>query len=272
MSRRLRFLLILATLIAATIVAALLPSRSDVSLASVRQLWSDTLRDADQPGLRLTRLSASEEMQLGADLLRTTPWTEDPSAAPRLVRIAQRMLPHVHRGDIVYQFHVVQAPMINAFALPGGQILVTDALLGFVQSDDELAEVLGHEMAHVDLRHAVEHYQYQYRLGPIVELFHRLATMPFSADQELDADAEGLRLAIAGGYDPAAGPALFARMQQQFHETAKPPATTPAGEIAHSLGDALASYFRSHPPSEERARRLRDLAAAARSHQGARQP
>jgi beta-barrel assembly-enhancing protease len=170
------------------------------------------------------------------------------------------MLAHLHRGNITYQFHVVRAPMINAFALPGGQILVTDAMLGFVQSDDELAEVLGHEMAHVDLRHAVEHYQYQYRLGSLVELFHRLATMPFSADQELDADAEGLRLAIAGGYDPAAAPALFARMQQQFHETRSPHATTPAGEIAHSLGDALGSYFRSHPPSEERARRLRNLA------------
>jgi predicted Zn-dependent protease len=271
MNRRFRFLLILAMLIAATVAATLGPSRSGVSLASVRQLWSGTLRDIDQPGLRLTRLSASEEMQLGADLLQTMPWTEDPVAAARLVRVSQPMLPHVHRGDITYQFHVVHASMINAFALPGGQILVTDALLGFVQSDSELAEVLGHEMAHVDLRHAVEHYQYQYRLGSIVELFHRLATMPYSADQELDADAEGLRLSIAAGYDPAAGAALFERMRQQFHEAASPPPTTPAGEIVHSLGDGLASYFRSHPPSEERARRLRELAEGARRRQ-ARKP
>jgi predicted Zn-dependent protease len=272
MNRRLRFLTVLAMLIAATVVACLRPGQSGVSLASVRKLWSDTIRDADQPGLRLTRLSAGEEMRLGTDLLQTMPWTEDPSAKTRLVRVAQPMLPHVHRGDITYQFHVVRAPMINAFALPGGQVLVTDALLGFVQSDSELAEVLGHEMAHVDLRHAVEHYQYQYRLGSLVELFHRLATMPYSVDQELDADAEGLRLSIAAGYDPAAGPALFTRMQQQFHETASPHATTPAGELAHSLGDALAAYFRSHPPSEERARRLRELADGARKHQTARKP
>ena len=272
MSRRFRFLLVLAMLIAATVVACLRPGQSGVSLASVRQLWSDTLRDVDQPGLRLTRLSASEEMQLGADLLRTMPWTEDPVAAARLVRVSQPMLLHVHRGNITYQFHVVHASMINAFALPGGQILVTDTLLGFVQSDSELAEVLGHEMAHVDLRHAVEHYQYQYRLGSLVELLHRLATMPYSADQELDADAEGLRLAIAAGYDPAAAPALFERMQRQFHEPASPHATTPAGELAHSLGDALGSYFRSHPPSEERARRLRELADGARKRQAGRKP
>lgn len=265
MNRRLAFVFACALLIAATVFATLRPGRPDVSLASLRQLWSDALRDADQPGLRLTRLSAPEEMQLGADLLRTMPWAQDSSAAERVARVAQPMLSHVHRGDITYEFHVARAPMINAFALPGGQIVVTDAMLGFVQSDSELAEVLGHEIAHVDLRHAVEHYQYQYRLGPLVEMFHRLATMPYSADQEMDADAEGLRLAVASGYDAAAAPALFARMQQQMHEAPSPRATTPAGEIANSLGDALASYFRTHPPSEERVRRLRELSAAAHS-------
>lgn len=98
MSRRFRFLLVLALLIAATVVASLRPGQSGVSLASVRQIWSGTLRDIDQPGLRLTRLSASEEMQLGADLLRTMPWSEDPSATPRLVRVSQPMLPHVQIG------------------------------------------------------------------------------------------------------------------------------------------------------------------------------
>ena len=85
-------------------------------------------------------------------------------------------------------------------------MIVTTGMMGFVQSNAELAEVIGHEIAHVDLRHAVERHQFQYRLGPLVELFHRLITMPYSADQELDADAEGLRLASAAGYDPAAAP------------------------------------------------------------------
>jgi predicted Zn-dependent protease len=264
MNRRLVFVLVLAMLISATVVACLLPGRSDVSLSSLRQLWSDTLRDVDQPGLRITRLSAAEEMQLGAELVQAMPWAQDPAAAARVARVAQPMLPHVHRANITYQFHVVHDPGINAFALPGGQVLVTDGMLAFVKSDSELAEVVGHEIAHVDLRHCVEHYQYCYRLGSLVEIFHRLATMPYSADQETDADAEGMRLAIAGGYDPAAGPALFERMQKQSGEPSRARATTPAGELGHSLGEALASYFRSHPPTEERARRLRNLANAAR--------
>ena len=173
------------------------------------------------------------------------------------------MLAHVRRRAIAYQFHAIDEPLINAFALPGGQIIVTTGMLSFVESDSELAVAIGHEIAHVDLRHAVEHYQYQYRMGSLVELFHRLATMPFSADQELDADAEGLRLAIAGGYDAAAAPAIFARMQRKFHEGARLPATTPAGELAQSLGDALESYFRTHPPTEERAQRMAELAGRA---------
>ncbi|HTS31904.1 MAG TPA: M48 family metallopeptidase [Bryobacteraceae bacterium] len=261
MNRRVVFLAVLGMLIAATVVASLLPGRSEVSLSSLRQLWSDTLRDVDQPGLRLTRLSPAEEMKLGSDIVGSMPWAQDPAAAAHVAQVAQPMIPHVHRTNITYQFHVVHDPAINAYSLPGGQVLVTDGMLGFVQSNSELAMVVGHEMAHVDLRHCVEHYQYEYRLGSLVELFHRLATMPYSADQEIDADAEGLRLAIAGGYDPAAAPALFARMQKEFHETAPPRATTPAGEIAQSLGGALASYFRSHPPTEERARRLQNLAA-----------
>ena len=268
MKLRVRFLVVLGMLVLSTVVAALLPGGSDVSLASVRQLWSDTVRDADQPGLRLTRLSAAEEMKLGNQLVATIPWTQNQALEQQVARVARPMLPYLHRREIVYTAHVVNAPVINAFALPGGHVVVTDALLNFVQSDSELAEVMGHEMAHVDLRHAVERYQYEYRLGALVEIFHRLAALPYSADQELDADAEGMRLAIAAGYDPAAGAALFERMRKEFHESAKTPDTTPAGEIAHSLGDALASYFRSHPPTGERARRLRDLANAAQAHRG----
>ena len=257
-----RFGLVLALLVAATALVTVRSTRRAVSLRSLRQLWSDAVRDADQPGMRLTRLSDAEEMRLGEELIgaRGQGWVEDADALGRIGRVAERLLPHVHRRGIGYQFHLLESDAINAFALPGGQILVTTGMMGFVQSDAELAETLGHEIAHVDLRHAVEHYQYQYRLGFLPELFHRLLTLPFSADQEMDADAEGMRLAVEGGYDAAAGAALFERMRRELHEVEPERPTTPAGEIVHSVGDAVVSYFRTHPPSEERARRLRELA------------
>jgi predicted Zn-dependent protease len=58
---------------------------------------------------------------------------------------------------------VVASAEVNAFALLGGQVFVTRGMLGFVESEAELAAVLGHEIAHVDLRHCVERYQYEYR-------------------------------------------------------------------------------------------------------------
>ena len=115
----------LAVLIAAAVLATVHPGRSSVSLASLRQLWSDALRDADQPGMRLTRLTDSEETRLGEALVRNIPLVEDRGAEARMNVIAGAMLPHVRRRGIVYRFHVVAAPLPNAFALPGGQILVT---------------------------------------------------------------------------------------------------------------------------------------------------
>jgi predicted Zn-dependent protease len=259
-----RFALVLSALVAVTVLAAMHRAPSSVGLNSLRQLWSDALRDADQPGLRLTRLSDAEEMRMGTELAGNMPAAEDPAAVVRLTAIARPMLDHLRRRGIRYQFHITESSLVNAFALPGGQVIVTTGLLDFVRNDSELAEVLGHEIAHIDLRHAVGHYQYQYRLGPLVEVFHRLVTMPYTADQELDADAEGLRLMATAGYDPVAGAAVFDRMRKQAHEPPSPPrANTPPGELQQSLEGALVSYFRTHPPSEERARRLRELAARA---------
>jgi predicted Zn-dependent protease len=259
--KRARPLVVIGALALSTVLVAMRAGRSPVGLGSLRQLWSDALRDADRPALTVTRLSDEREMQLGAQLANEmlAQFPDDPAGAARVNAVGSRMLPYLHRKRIAYHFHVIQDGAINACAFPGGQIVVTTGMLAFVQSDSELAEVVGHEMAHVDLRHAVERSQYQYRLGDLIGAVHQLLTMPYAADQELDADAEGMRLAIAAGYDPKAGPQLFARMQQQLHEPAPAQADTPAGEVIYSLGDALVAYFRTHPPSEERARRLKQL-------------
>jgi predicted Zn-dependent protease len=182
-------------------------------------------------------------------------------------------LPHLRRHGIHYQFHVIDSPGINAFALPGGQVFVMRGLLEFVESEAELAAVLGHEISHVDLRHCVERYQYEAKLkkagvpelGWIVETAHRLVTLGFSPKQELEADAQGERLSVESDYDPDAGAALFARMKTRFHEPSRVQATTPAGEVTQAAGEAIGSYFRTHPRSEERVRRLNDMVARHRS-------
>jgi predicted Zn-dependent protease len=249
-----------------------------VSLDSAREIWSDVMRDVDEFGLQATRVPVHEEMDLGAKLAaEIKTWgAEDPKESAYVTDVAAEVLPYVNRKAMRYQFHVIQSPQVNAFALPGGQVYVLSGLLEFLQSESELAAVVGHEISHVDLRHCVERYQYELALKKVgagdaaglVNLAHGLMAIGYSQDQELEADAGGERLAISGGYDPDAAAAVFDRMKIKFGEQAAAPATTPIGEAGKAVWEALGSYFQSHPPSEQRARALREMAAKNRSSIG----
>ena len=135
-----------------------------------------------------------------------------------------------------------------------------------------MAAVLGHEIAHVDERHCVEQFQYALKLkkagaqgpGAAVDLARLLLQIGYSKYQEVDADAAGLRLAMEAGYHPDAGSAAMSRMAANQHEKPAARATTAVDEVGRALGDALGSYFESHPPSLERSRRLAALVARNR--------
>lgn len=270
--KRLQFSLVLGLLIGGAALATRGTPDPRVNLGSLTELWSDTLRDTDQIGMKLTRVSAADEMRTGAELAGRFASGEQRIAGQTYVgEVGATVAEHVSRREIRYQFHLIDSPAINAFALPGGQIFVTTGMLKFVDSEAELAAVLGHEISHVDLRHCIERYQYEITLGKFgapeagqtLELARRLAASSFTPDQELEADAQGLRMSIEAGYDPDAAAALFLRMQATLRESA--PATTPVGEVTQSIGGALESFFRSHPPSAERSRQLEDIVNRHRS-------
>jgi beta-barrel assembly-enhancing protease len=269
---KLQFYCVLGLLIGGAALATRGTQDPTVNLRSLTELWSDTLRDTDQIGMKFTRVSAADEMRMGAELAGR--FGEQKIAGNAYVgAVGQTVAEHVTRHEIRYQFHLINSPAINAFALPGGQIFVTTGMLNFVDSEAELAAVLGHEISHVDLRHCIERYQYEITLGKAgipeagqaLELARLLAAFSFTPDQELEADAQGQRMSIEAGYDPDAAAALFLRMQARLGEQTPPPATTPAGEITQSEGGALESYFRSHPPSAERARQLEEMVNRHRS-------
>src|SRR5580692_2850157 len=92
----------------------------NVNLDSVREIWSDVLRDADQFGLQATRVSAAKETELGRELAgREDSWGQEDAQDERYVTaVAGLLTPHVNRTGIVYHFHVIRSPEINAFALP----------------------------------------------------------------------------------------------------------------------------------------------------------
>lgn len=237
-----------------------------VDLSAATEVWSDVLRGLDRPGLRLTRVGAEREMRLGATLA-----AEYASGVPTadawqqyVTDVGAPLAANVRRRDIRYQFHAVVSPVVNAFALPGGHIFVTTGLLEFVQSEAELASVLGHEIAHVDLRHCIERFQYDMALGPVagtplagaVTLARGMMTIGYTRYQEIDADAYGADLAGGVRYDSAAAVTLLRRMAARDPASAERRSRTPVGEAAQALTDAMVDYFQTHPRPDQRTRRL----------------
>jgi predicted Zn-dependent protease len=167
------------------------------------------------------------------------------------------------RRDITFYFAIVEAPGPNAFAAPYGYIFITTGLLDLVQNEAELAFVLGHEIAHVELRHGLEQitagwYEQDKRsfdaiseqlsledgVGrsegekELAEWSHRLSDLVIQAKgrpQETDADRRGVELLASVGYNPAAATTFIERMM---------------GKLGARSGEV--DLFRSHPHLEER--------------------
>lgn len=121
-----------------------------------------------------------------------------------------------------YDFHLLADPRtVNAFALPGGQVFITEGLLKLLDTPGQLAAVLGHEVGHVIARHSAEHIAKQQLTqglttaavigadpsgggAQIAQMVGSLINMKFGRADELEADRLGLRLAAEAHYDPRA--------------------------------------------------------------------
>src|SRR5262245_42077298 len=186
-------------------------------------------------------ISASEEKKLGAEAAeeveRTVGLISDPRVVGYVRQVAGRMAKVAKRPDVAWQFNVTDDVEPNAFALPGGYVYVTRGLLALCNSEDELAGVIGHEMAHVLERHAARRAgaatpfavlfgvpaailgTVSPTLGGIVGGTGRLASSAalasYSRDQEREADDRGIALAARAGWDPAALAAFLQTLDRE---------------------------------------------------------
>lgn len=273
--RQQRLRLISICLLVAVAGVLLFLSRADngVSLESVLEIWADMVRDVDRVGLTITRVSVKRETEVGLkieeEIARRWPRRDDPALQAYVDEVGQTLVDHTQRKGIRYRFYIVNSPMINAHAVPGGGIYITTGMLAFLESEAELAAILGHEISHVDLRHSIERLQYELaarkiggtELGAVARLGYTLVGLSFSEQQELEADSSGIILSAKAGYDPLAANAIFDRLSQvekkggtQTGQTAKP--TLMLEELGITLVKALGQYFATHPPTETRIREL----------------
>ena len=138
----------------------------------------------------------------------------------KLHNIFNKVKENAERKDISYQVFLLDDTLLNAFTIPGGNVYVTTELMDFVESDDELAVILGHEIGHNENKHTLKHLQklsvaqklLGKDFGKIGATILDILTLPYGQPQELESDRAGVYLAYEAGFNPERGPDFFDRI------------------------------------------------------------
>ncbi len=155
-----------------------------------------------------------------------------------------------------YNIKILQGKDVNAYAIPGGHIFIYTGMLDFVGSDDELAAVLAHEIAHAERRHMLKQFRKSTALQLVLQqavksrrdretwgqLFAAMTTLRFSREDEREADDLGQEHVMKAGFDPASQVVLWEKFTKKFGEGPK----------------GILQYLSTHPPSTERVQNARD--------------
>jgi len=175
-------------------------------------------------GIDFVTISESREIEIGTEMhqqiLQESPVYQDQQLQEYVNEIGQKLVAVSHRPDIDYQFTVIDSPDINAFALPGGFIYINRGLMLYLNTEDQLAAVLGHEIGHVTDRHSVRQQAASQTnnvlagvlvfatgigsLGETSSLLGGALLSGYGRDMELAADGLGAEYLANAGYDPLA--------------------------------------------------------------------
>ncbi len=188
---------------------------------------------------QLAMISEAQEIEIGkeadGDVVASLGLVDDPELQSYFATLGKKLAADSERPHLPWTFRVVDDPVVNAFAIPGGFIYVTRGLLGNLTSEAELAAVVGHEIGHVTARHSVEQMSRQQlaqigllagaiaspefaQYAGLAETGLGLAFLKYGRDDERQADDLGLRYLVRHGYDPREMPPVFAtlaRVSQQ---------------------------------------------------------
>lgn len=220
----------------------------------------------------VTLLTVEQEKKIGAEEAKKVEaemgLIEDAQFLPYLDALGQRLAKESPRQDVTCQFQVADMAEPNAFALPGGHVYVSRGLLALVNSEDELAGVVGHEIGHVAARHTVQKISRQGPfaavfgiasglaglvvpfvgdiIGGIGDLTQGLIFSPYSRGQETEADRVGQEMAAKAGWDPAALSVFLNTLEREVELMSKEPRKP--------------GFFDSHPTTPDRVKKTAEHA------------
>jgi predicted Zn-dependent protease len=211
--------------------------------------------------------SAEFEHQLGRTWLRIfrsqVPTVDDALLYDYLEGLIYNLVTHSQLQDRRVEIVIVDNPTINAFAVPGGVIGIHNGLLLYAQTEDELATVLAHEIAHLSQRHFSRGVEFQKNQQPITlaamlaglvvmatvggdaglaaisaaQAAAQDSALRYSRSNEQEADRVGMQTLVDAGMDPHAAPAMFERM---------------LAASRYSSAERIPEFLRTHPLSENR--------------------
>jgi len=212
---------------------------------------------------QLIFMSQDREIEIGREadtnIVSTLGMYEDEQLQRYVSQLGQRMAAYSEQPGLPWDFKVVDDPVVNAFALPGGFIYVTRGILSYFNSEAELAAVLGHEIGHVTARHTAERLSRSQLLGAgliatmlvtperfqglvgVAALGTQVLFLKYGRADERQSDDLGFRYMRRAGYNPAAMPKVFSML-------ARVSAASGAGRTPEWLS--------THPNPENREQRI----------------
>ncbi|TWU10832.1 M48 family metallopeptidase [Allorhodopirellula heiligendammensis] len=182
-------------------------------------------------------LPTSVDEQIGNAAMKSMtlegPPVKDRVVVDAMQTIVDRLAPAAAIPGLKFNVQVVESPTVNAFALPGGHIVIYTGLIESAKTPEQVAAVLAHEMSHVTLRHGLQRVGQSLGvwagltlligdvsglMGAGVDLFHTASINHYSREHENEADREGVQMLQAARIDPAGMPQFFSIMAKDHAE------------------------------------------------------
>ena len=207
---------------------------------------------------QLMLLSEEDEIKLGREsdsqVVREYGVYKDARLTAYLDGMGKKLAKLSHRPGLPYEFKILDTPVVNAFAVPGGYVYFTRGILANLNSEAELAGVMGHELGHITARHSAQQYSRaqlaQLTLGsammfsgtlqvlaPLAQMGVGMLFLSYSRDNEREADDLGVAYSSRAGYD-ATHMGLFFETLERMNPT--------------SDKSGLPEWFSTHPNPEDR--------------------